>query len=192
MSGRVAKAIENTFEKFLWNSRFIVLLAVVSSMMSSVILFVVATVDVFELISKVFKYVTLPGVDRSAAAYENFHGEVVGHIIGAIDDYLLATVLFIFALGLYELFISKIDEAEREAETSSRILLIHSLDDLKDRLAKVVLMILIVTFFKNVIHATFEESLDILYLGIGILFIALALYFTHKGAEGKGKGSEHG
>lgn len=192
MRERVAKAVEQSFEKFLWNSRFIVLLAVVSSMISSVILFVVATVDVFELISKVFKYVTLPGSERTPAAYENFHGEVVGHIIGAIDDYLLATVLFIFALGLYELFISKIEEAEAEAATSSRILLIHSLDDLKDRLAKVVLMILIVTFFKNVIHTTFEEPLNILYLGVGILFVALALFFTHKGAEAKGKGSEHG
>ncbi len=192
MKERVAKAIEQGFEKFLWNSRFIVLLAVISSMISSVILFVVATVDVFELISKVFRYVTLPGSDRTPAAYEEFHGEVVGHIIGAIDDYLLATVLFIFALGLYELFISKIEEAEAEAETSSRILLIHSLDDLKDRLAKVVLMILIVTFFKNVIHTTFEEPLNILYLGVGILFVALALFFTHKGGEGKGKGAEHG
>lgn len=192
MSGRVAKAIENAFEKFLWNSRFIVLLAVVSSMVSSVILFLVATVDVFELINKVWKYMLLPGAERTPAMYEEFHGDVVGHIIGAIDDYLLATVLFIFALGLYELFISKIEEAEAQAETSSRILLIHSLDDLKDRLAKVVLMILIVTFFKNVIHTTFEDPLNILYLGVGILFIALSLFFTHKGAEGKGKGSDHG
>ncbi len=192
MRERLAKAVEQTFEKFLWNSRFIVLCAVISSMISSVILFVVATVDVFELIQKVFRYVMLPGSDRTADAYEEFHGEVVGHIIGAIDDFLLATVLFIFALGLYELFISKIDEAEREATTSSRILLIHSLDDLKDRLAKVVLMILIVTFFKNVIHTTFDEPLNILYLGVGILFIALALYFTHKGGEAKGQGSEHG
>jgi uncharacterized membrane protein YqhA len=192
MRERLAKAVERGFEKFLWNSRFIVLFAVISSMISSVILFVVATVDVFELIQKVFRYVMLPGSDRTADAYEEFHGEVVGHIIGAIDDFLLATVLFIFALGLYELFISKIDEAEREATTSSRILLIHSLDDLKDRLAKVVLMILIVTYFKNVIQTTFEDPLNILYLAVGILFVALALYFTHKGGEAKGQGSEHG
>jgi len=192
MKERIAKAIEQTFEKFLWNSRFIVLFAVLSSMISSVILFLVATLDILELIGKVWKYMTLPGAERTPVVYEEFHGDVVGHIIGAIDDYLLATVLFIFALGLYELFISKIDEAEREAETSSRILLIHSLDDLKDRLAKVVLMILIVTFFKNVIHTTFENPLNILYLGLGILFVSLALYFTHKGADGKGKGSDHG
>jgi uncharacterized membrane protein YqhA len=190
MKNRLARAIEEGFEKFLWNSRFIVLLAVVASMISSVILFVIATFDVFELIGKVFKYVTLPGSERTVAAYEEFHGDVVGHIIGAVDDYLLAMVLFIFALGVYELFISKIEEAEAEATTSSRILLIHSLDDLKDRLAKVILMILIVTFFKNVIHTTFSDPLNILYLGLGILFIALSLFFTHRGAESKeGKGN---
>jgi uncharacterized membrane protein YqhA len=189
MKERITQAVEQGFEKFLWNSRFIVILAVVASMISSVILFVVATFDVFELIGKVFKYMTLSGGERTVAAYEEFHGDVVGHIIGAIDDYLLATVLFIFALGLYELFISKIDEAEAEAATSSRILLIHSLDDLKDRLAKVILMILIVTFFKNVIHTTFSEPLNILYLGVGILFVALSLFFTHKGSEAKERGN---
>ena len=189
MKERITHVIEKGFEKFLWNSRFIVILAVVASMISSVILFVVATFDVFELIGKVFKYMTLSGSERTVAAYEEFHGDVVGHIIGAIDDYLLATVLFIFALGLYELFISKIDEAEAEAATSSRILLIHSLDDLKDRLAKVILMILIVTFFKNVIHTTFSEPLNILYLGVGILFVALSLFFTHKGSEAKERGN---
>jgi uncharacterized membrane protein YqhA len=195
MKERMARAIENTFEKFLWNSRFIVILAVIASMISSVILFVVATLDVLELISKVFKYVTLPGGARTVSVYEEFHGEVVGHIIGAVDDFLLATVLFIFALGLYELFISKIQEAENEAAASSRILLIHSLDDLKDRLAKVILMILIVTFFKNVIHTSFTEPLNILFLGVGILFVALSLYFTHKVADPKepkeGRGNGH-
>jgi len=191
MKEEMGRAIEQGFEKFLWNSRFIVILAVVASMISSVILFVIATFDVFELIAKVFKYMRLNGPERTVAAYEDFHGEVVGHIIGAIDDFLLATVLFIFALGLYELFISKIEEAEAEAATSSRILVIHSLDDLKDRLAKVILMILIVTFFKNVIHTSFTEPLHILFLGVGILFVALALFFTHKGSEKEGRGNGH-
>jgi uncharacterized membrane protein YqhA len=192
MKDRMVRAIEQGFEKFLWNSRFIVILAVISSMVSSVILFVLATFDVFGLVGKVFRYMSLPLHGRTGAAYEEFHGDVVGHIIGAVDDYLLATVLFIFALGLYELFISKIEEAEAEAAASSRILLIHSLDDLKDRLAKVILMILIVTFFKNVIHTTFTDPLNILYLGVGILFVALSLFFTHRSVESKeGKGNTH-
>ncbi|HLG21385.1 MAG TPA: YqhA family protein [Candidatus Manganitrophaceae bacterium] len=177
------KKIEILFEGFLWKSRFIVLLAVVASLISSVLLFVIATIDVGRLVINVIRF--------SIASHEQdgndqFHGDVVSHIITAVDDYLLATVLLIFALGLYELFISKIDQAEQDSRHSSQILLIKTLDDLKDRLAKVVLMILIVTFFKNVLHIPFHEPLSILYLGAGILLVALALYFTHGAGHAKG------
>ena len=60
---------------------------------------------------------------------------------------------------------------------------IESLDDLKDRLGKVILMILIVAFFKNVLHVEFKEPLDILYMGGGICLIALAGYLGHKGGS---------
>ena len=174
------KKLELIFESFLWKSRFMVLLAVVSSLLSSLILFLIATADVFALAGESVRYALRGAELRTPEAYEVFHGEIVSHVIGAVDDYLLATVLLIFALGLYELFISKINQAVENVHQSSRILLIKNLDDLKDRLAKVVLMILIVTFFKNVIHTSFENPLNILYLGGGILFVALALYFTSK------------
>lgn len=170
------KTLERLFETFLWRSRFIVLLAVVASLISSVILFVIATIDVGALLVKTMDYSLGP----HGEGYDLFHSEVVSHVITAVDDYLLATVLLIFALGLYELFISKIDPAEENAHQSSRILLIKTLDDLKDRLAKVILMILIVSFFKNVVHTKFDNPLNILYLGFGILLVALALYFTNK------------
>lgn len=179
------KSWERIFEAALWRSRFIVLLAVVASLASAVILFLIATADVASLAVKAIGYAA--GGPHSNAEYDEFHSVVVGHVISAVDDYLLATVLLIFSLGLYELFISKIDVAQEDARHSSKILLIQTLDDLKDRLAKVVLMILIVTFFKNVIHTTFDDPLGILYLGIGILFVALALYFTAKSAHGAEK-----
>lgn len=173
---------ERVFEAALWRSRFIVILAVVASLASAVMLFLWATADVARLALKTASYVTAG--PHATDEYDEFHSLVVGHVISAVDDYLLATVLLIFSLGLYELFISKIDVAQEDARHSSKILLIQTLDDLKDRLAKVILMILIVTFFKNVIHTEFHEPLGILYLGIGILFVALALYFTAKSGHG--------
>jgi len=170
------------FEKILWNSRFIVILAVLASLVSSLILFFIATADVVSVAVKSVYY-GLGAGEFAAMEYDEFHSYVVGHIIGAVDDFLLATVLLIFAFGLYELFISKIDEAEGDEKLSSKILLIKNLDDLKDRLSKVVLIILIVTFFKNALSASFDEPIEILYLGGGILLVALALYFT----QGKSK-----
>ena len=93
--------------------------------------------------------------------------------------FLLASVLLTFSMGLYELFISKIDVAEA-SESSSNVLHITSLDDLKNRLAKVILMILIVNFFEAVLSIQFETPQSLLYLSGGIALIGLALYLTHQ------------
>ncbi|SMP13459.1 Uncharacterized membrane protein YqhA [Desulfurobacterium pacificum] len=163
--------IERIFESFLWRSRLMVLFAVIFSLLASLGLFIVASIEIFEPIEKLF----VSGFHISAEDHE----KLVGSIVGAIDLFLIATVLIIFSLGLYELFISKIDEAEND-EKSSRILAIHSLDDLKEKLAKVVLMVLIVTFFKYAIHIKYETPLETLYLAVGVLMLALALYYSHK------------
>ncbi len=165
--------VEKTFEWALWNSRFVVLLAVVASVIGMLLLFFMAFENMLLLAWQFFE-MTFLGVD-----HPHFHTEAVGQIISAVDDFLLGTVLLIFALGLYELFISKLEVA-REGEGANNILMINSLDDLKDRLAKVVLMILVVAFFKNVLHVSFDNPLNILYMGGGILLVSLATYFTHK------------
>jgi len=56
-------------------------------------------------------------------------------------------------LDLYELIISQIDIAQMSA--ASRILEIKSLDELKDKLAKVIIMVLIVGFFKRAMNTTY-------------------------------------
>ena len=164
------------FEKLLWNSRFVVLLAVASSIIGMLLLFLLSAADMLHLASDYIE-MTMFGKD-----YPDFHTRAVSHIITAVDDFLLATVLLIFALGLYELFVDKIEIAHSTA-TSSNILVINTLDDLKDRLGKVILMILIVAFFKKVLHVNFEEPIDILYMGTGILMVSLASYFSHKSGQ---------
>ena len=99
--------------------------------------------------------------------------------------------MLIFSLGLYELFISDIDQAHG-SKASSKILVINNLDDLKGRLAKVILMIMIVTLFEEALHMKLETPLDLVYLGASILLIALALYFSHAAEHGISQGTaEH-
>ena len=88
--------------------------------------------------------------------------------------------MLIFSLGLYELFINKI-EAANDSEHQSSVLLINSLDDLKSRLAKVVLMILIVKFFEHALDMHFDTPLAMLEFAGGIALIGLALYLSHAG-----------
>ena len=61
----------------------------------------------------------------------------------------------------------------------ARILRIRSLDDLKTRLAKVILIILIVETFKDAFGIKAQTPLDLLYVGGTIALIGLALYLTH-------------
>lgn len=168
--------MKNVFEKILWSSRYLTLLAVWSCIAGMAMLFVLSAIDMGKLL------VEFVDVYFLGHEIDNFHTLVVSHVITAVDDFLLAMVLLIFGLGVYELHISKIEFA-REEETAGAILQIKSLDDLKDRLGKVILMILIVAFFKNVISVKFDDPLNILYMGGGIMLVALASYLGHKSSH---------
>jgi uncharacterized membrane protein YqhA len=173
--------LEQTFEGALWHSRFVVLFAVVASLATAFVMFFIATVDAWFLVGHMFEYLS---ADLVGDARDSFRSSTVTHVVEIIDGYLLGTVLLIFALGLYELFISRIEQAEK-SETASSVLIINSLDDLKSRLAKVILMILIVKYFEHAGAMRFSTPMDLLYLAGGIALIGLALYLTHeKGSHG--------
>lgn len=169
------KFVEKLFEGALWRSRFVVVIAVISSMISAIAVFYVTTVDVWYLVAHILHY-SDPAL--SAEARKILHDDTVTHVVEVVDGYLLATVMLIFSLGLYELFVSDIDEAHG-SRASSKILLIENLDDLKTRLAKVILMILIVKLFEHAVQMKMDTVLDLLYLGGAIALVGLALYLTH-------------
>ncbi len=181
MTKKFAK-LEAFFEGFLWRSRFVVMFAVISSLFTALTMFFVATVDAYYMATHLIGYASpeLDTLDRNA-----LRAETITHVVEIIDGYLLAAVLLIFSLGLYELFISRIDilSDEEDQGTASNVLIINSLDDLKARLAKVILMILIVRFFEHAISMKFDTPLDLLYLAAGIALIGLALYLSHEGEK---------
>ncbi|MDD4328736.1 MAG: YqhA family protein [Aliarcobacter sp.] len=165
--------LERIFESALWKVRLFVLLPVIFGLIGAIILFVVASKDIFEVLSYTLS-VYLNGLHP-----ENFHEEIVSKIIGAVDLYLIAVVMLIFAFGLYELFISKIDAAE-DTSAGNNILAIHSLDQLKDKIAKVIVMVLIVSFFQKVLHTSYDGALQMLYFALSIGILSVGLYFLGK------------
>ena len=164
--------LEKLFEGAIWRSRFIVLLAVVFGLLGAVILFLVASMDIWGVAVYVFNTFI------AHAHPEDFHEDIVSGIIGAVDLYLIAVVMFIFSFGIYELFISDIDEAE--GNNGSKILAIHSLDELKDKIAKVIVMVLVVNFFQRVLHTDFTTPLEMLYFAGSITLLAVGLHFLSK------------
>jgi uncharacterized membrane protein YqhA len=180
------KKLEGYFESLLWESRLVVLAAVVGSLLAGLAMFYMATIDAWYTIVHLGDYASsgLPAAERNL-----LRSATITHVVEIVDGYLLATVMLIFALGLYELFISKIDKAA-QAETSSKVLVIESLDDLKARLGKVVLMILIVKFFEYAVEIKFASAIELLYLAGGIALIGVALYLSHAGDHGKASETE--
>lgn len=166
--------IETLFEKGLWSSRFIIILAVIFGLLGAVVLFAIASFDVYYTTSYVVNtYLT-------HAHPEGFHEQVVGGIIGAVDLYLIGVVMIIFSFGLYELFISDIDPAKDEHGKENQLLAVHSLDQLKDKISKVIVMVLVVGFFQKVGHTVFTGALELLYLALSITAVAVGLYFLSK------------
>lgn len=165
--------IERIFERFLWSSRWIVLIAVLSSLLLSIFIFYLATADIVGMVVNYFS--TVGTLDYESK--KELKSDVIVAIIKVIDVYLLGIFMLIFSYGLYELFISKIDDAEK-SEMSESILLIKSFDDLKTRLGNVVLLILVVNFFQHAVELTYTDSLSLLYLGAGILLVSAAIYLS--------------
>lgn len=165
--------LEKLFEKAMWNTRFLVILAVIFGLLGALVLFVVASMDIFSVAK--YAFVTI----INSAHPDNFHEDLVGGIIGAVDLYLIAVVMLIFAFGIYELFISPIDHS-KEASDDQKILSITSLDQLKDKIAKVIVMVLVVNFFQRVLHTEYNGALEMLYFALAVTALAVGLFFLGK------------
>ncbi len=161
--------VENVFERALWNLRFIVLLGVLFGALSAIVLFIAGSTEIYHIVSG---YVL-------AGEHTITHEEILIGIIGAVDFYLIGLVLIIFSFGIYELFISDIDIARIEGGFGN-LLDIENLDDLKNKIIKVIIMVLIVTFFQRILTMEFTTSIDMLAMAVSIGVICVGVYFLGK------------
>ena len=146
------------FESLLWAARWLMLAPVVALLVGAVYFAALALEDI---------YLGLLA-----------HGtEAVVNMIRAVDASLLAAVFVIFALGLYELFISPL---EVKNAVFSRVLEVVSLDDLKAKLGKVVVMLLIVKFFEHVQLTKIEGPVEMAVFAGSILMLAAALWLIRE------------
>ena len=159
------------FEKLLWNVRYITILAVILSIIAAFTLIILGSWDIIEAV--IFYN---PLFDHSI--FNN--NELLFKIISAIDLFLIGIVLLIFGFGIYELFVSEIDFAN--AKFTESTLKIRDLDQLKNKIIKVVIIVLIVKFFEKVLKFSenFTTPMDILYFGLSILSICIGYYLINR------------
>ena len=137
--------------------------------LSSVILFISGST---EITLSVLHSVTLSPVEVN-------YTTILSGIIGGVDLYLIGMVLLIFSFGIYELFISKIDIA-RNSEAFHTLLEITNLDDLKNKIIKVIIMVLIVSFFQRVLALSLTTGLDMLFMAASIAAVCIGVFFLQK------------
>ena len=162
---------EDRFESTLWNLRYVVILAVILSVLASITLFIIGSWDI--LYSIVFQN----PLTNNNISHNN---DLLFKIISSIDLFLIGIVLLIFGFGVYELFISEIDIARDKFADST--LKINSLDQLKNKIIKVVIIVLIVKFFEKILKITtkYNTPQDLLLLSVSILAICLGFYLINK------------
>lgn len=99
-------------------------------------------------------------------------------LIEVVDLFLLGTVLYIIALGLYELFVD--DQLPLPSWLS-----IHDLDDLKNKLTGVVILVMGVLFLGQVV--SWDGQRDLLPYGaaIALVIAALTYFLSQRGKKGK-------
>ena len=161
----------NKFENVLWSSRFVVIIAVVLSIISSISLFLIGGWDIIQ--ATIF---------NNPIFNENIinSNDLLFKIISSIDLFLIGIVLLIFGFGVYELFISEIDFAKDKFADST--LKINNLDQLKNKIIKVIIIVLIVKFFEKVLKLShnFTTPNDLLLFSISILSICIGYYLINR------------
>ena len=163
--------MSNKLGKILWNFRYITILAVLLSIISAFSLIVLGSWDIIQAV--IFYN---PLFDDSISN----NNELLFKIISAIDLFLIGIVLLIFGFGIYELFVSEIDFAN--AKFTESTLKIRDLDQLKNKIIKVIIIVLIVKFFEKVLKYSenFTTPMDLLYFGLSILSICLGYYLINR------------
>lgn len=145
--------------RLLASTRYLVIIAVVSTLAASIALLVYEAVVVFSAIRAAF---TAP--EFSATYAKAF---AVG-LIEAVDIFLISIAVYMISLGLYALFVDSTLPLPRWLE-------VHDLDDLKNNLVSIVIAVLAVLFLR--VAVAWDGEQDLLGFGISLALVIAALTF---------------
>ncbi|XP_078173224.1 uncharacterized protein LOC144567058 [Carex rostrata] len=168
---------EAMIEKVIYGCRFMTFLGITGSLMGSVICFLKGCIYVFNSFGEQF-------VGGGA-------GKVITMLVEAIDCYLIGTVMLVFGMGLYELFICNLDIAKTSSYGSNLLglfrlperpkwLQIKSVNELKTKVGHVIVMVLLIGLFENSKKVVITTATDLLYFSASILLSSGCLFLLSK------------
>lgn len=169
---RPAFDLEQWFERLLWKFRLIAILPVVMSLLGSAATFISGTQEILHSIRLLLD--ASPEDSRAVAI-------LLGELVGGVDLYLIGIALMIFGYGVYELLISDIEAARGPSAGGNGLLDIRSLDVLKEKLVKVIVVALIVSAFKSMLVFPITSTTNLLVFSGSVLLLALSAFLVASG-----------
>jgi uncharacterized membrane protein YqhA len=149
------KAQRALLARMIGGTKYIMVVAVIGIFIGSMVLLISSAIQMFTSVWDVL------------FGDPNYHGdELRVDLIESVDTVLVATVLYMIAIGLYQLFINRSLELPSWLQTDG-------LEDLETRLGGMVITVLSVIFVTVALESRGEK--DILNFGLAIAAIVLAV-----------------
>ncbi|MCF6156281.1 MAG: YqhA family protein [Candidatus Brocadia sp.] len=126
----------------------------------------------FLIFSGIWEFVNgIPDILNFLFNHGEHRVELSVHFISAIDLFMVAVVMFVMGIGLFELFVDK-----DQSIAYPFWLKIRDLTDLKEKLIAAVVVVIVITFLKHIVM--WENPLETLYFGgsIAIVIMAITLF----------------
>ena len=162
--------------KVVVSTRYLTVIAVFGSLAGSVLMFLLGLFN----IGKAFaEGISIPTEDD-----ESFGAASVISVIEGLDRFLIAIVLLYFGYGVYTLFLHP--EESEEGLALPRWLQVRQIGQLKQVVAEVIIVVLLVLFLRLALQAfenpgielTLQRAATLLVLPISILLLSIALRFV--------------
>jgi uncharacterized membrane protein YqhA len=154
----------NVFRNILAGSRYLVIISVLGTLVGSIIVLVYGAVTVVGVLIEIFfNHIVFTTEEVKIVAVSS---------VELIDLFLLSTILYIVSLGLYRLFIDPTLPLPGWLE-------IGDLNDLKERILGVIIVLLAISFLGYVVEWKFGDySIVALGLAIGLVLFAIGYSLT--------------
>lgn len=138
--------------------RYITVLAIFGTFVGAILLLIVGTIDLFAAVVTAFTSI--------GEAHVSDHLKI--ELVETVDTFLVAIVLIVIALGLYQLFVSPISGLPPWLRA-------NGVGDLEKRLAGMVITVLAVIFLIQAVQ--WDAGIDILWIGLGVGVVILAIAY---------------
>ncbi len=150
--------------------RYISLIAIICSLIGSLLLFFIGAWKTYNAFQIVF-FDYIPIGSEHLQSIDN----ATIYIMKSLDTFLIALALFIFAYGIFTLFIANRNDIKENGVL--KWINIPNIGHLKNILAEVIIIILFVVFLEIIVENMHNLKWEFLIIPISVLLLTLGLKF---------------